>query len=635
MEDHDLLREYAERRSERAFAELVARYLDLVYSAAVRVVGERHLAQDVAQSVFIRLACRAGTLPKGTILAAWLHRHTHFAACNALRSERRQREHARVAMELTTLNSDDEAVWPQVAPLLEEAMSHLGRKDHEAVVLRFFENKSLREMGAALGLSDDAAQKRVSRALEKLRAHFGQRGIKVSSALLVSALGAHAVQAAPAGLAASIMTAALAGTSGAVAAGLTLTFIETLAMTKLKTAAVTAMAVAAVSIPLVLQHQANSRLRREISSLRQQNPPAVPTHAESPAVSRPQVPPARPPAKVFDWQTVESTDYKAYIANLRAIGCPEATIRDIIRADVKNLFDARVRAQMPANQRFEYWKPGPSIASLVNDDFVNRQKDLAIEKHLLLKELLGTDASTEPDLSAGLHVFDTVLDFTRPEKRSQVLEVELLNLGRMVAASDQASIAKAQAEKEQFLSTILTPEEKFEYDVRLSLTALSLQGRLGGFTPTEQEFREMVRLQKQFDDVHGWTSQAASSSDAAERRAAAQQELETQTRSLLGDERYREYVNEQNWSGSSLRKVARDFNIPKETAFKVFDLTDTAKDAAERMRRDALRSDAQKQAALDAIRAETETTAGAVIGPDALQAYVKRGSAIKNLNRLK
>ena len=111
--------------------------------------------------------------------------------------------------------------------------------------------------------------------------------------------------------------------------------------------------------------------------------------------------------------------------------------------------------------------------------------------------------------------------------------------------------------------------------------------------------------------------------------------METQTRSLLGDERYREYVNEQNWSGSSLRKVARDFNIPKETAFKVFDLTDTAKDAAERMRRDALRSDAQKQAALDAIRAETETTAGAVIGPDALQAYVKRGSAIKNLNRLK
>ena len=309
--------------------------------------------------------------------------------------------------------------------------------------------------------------------------------------------------------------------------------------------------------------------------------------------------------------------------------------RLIRTGDVKNLFDARVRAQMPANQRFEYWKPGPSIAGLVNDDFVSRQKDLAIEKHLLLKELLGTDASAEPDLTPGLHVFDMVLDFTTPEKRSQVLEVELLNLGRMVAASDQNSIAKAQAEKEQFLNTILTSEEKFEYDVRLSLTALSQQGRLGGFAPTEQEFREMVRLQKQFDDAHGWTSQAASGSDAAERRATAQKELESQTRNLLGDERYREYVNEQNWSGSSLRKVAQDYNIPKETAFKVFDLTDAAKEAAERVRADALRSDAQKQAALDAIRAETENAVGAVIGPDAMQAYVKGGSAIKNLNRLR
>ncbi len=633
MEDHDLLREYAERRSERAFTELVAQHLDLVYSAALRVVGEAHLAQDVAQSVFIHLARKARTLPKEIVLSAWLHRHTHYAACNALRAERRQREHATAAMELNTLQPDNDGLWRQVAPLLEEAMGQLGRKDHEAVVLRFFENKSLRDVGQALGLSDDAAQKRVSRALEKLRAHFARRGIKLSSALLVSIIGGHAVQAAPVGLASSVVAASVAATSGVAAAGLTLKLVEILAMTKLKTTAVTAIALAAVSIPIVLQYQANSRLRQENLALRQQRP--SPTGLASRSVPRPPAAPASSPAKRFDWRTVESSDYRAYVANLRAIGCPEETLRDIIRADVKKLFDERVRAQMPGTNRYEYWKPGSSITSLVNDEFVTRQKDLAMEKHLLLQELLGPGAAAEPDLSPGLHVFDTVLGFMPSEKRSQVLEVELLSVGRLVAADSQGSVAKALTEQEQLLNTILTPEEKFEYDVRLSPSAVSLQNRLGGFALSEQEFRDLVRLQKQYDDAYGPFSQGASGSDAAERRAAAQKELEDQTRDLLGETRYREYKNEQNWNGSSLRRVAEEYNIPKDSAFKVFDITDAAKEQASRVRADALLSDPQKQVALDAIRAEAEKTVGQVIGPNALQAYINGGTALKNLNKLR
>jgi hypothetical protein len=174
-------------------------------------------------------------------------------------------------------------------------------------------------------------------------------------------------------------------------------------MTKLKIATVTAIAVA-VFILIVLQQHKNHRLRREISLLREQNLPAATARIESQGLPMPQTITTKPPARVFDWQTLESADYRTYIANLRAIGCPEETLRDIIRADVKKLFDARLRAQMPGNQRFEYWKPGTSIASLVNDDFVNRQKDLAMQKHVLLKQLLGTDPSTEPDVTAGLHV---------------------------------------------------------------------------------------------------------------------------------------------------------------------------------------------------------------------------------------
>lgn len=631
MEDHDLLREYVQRQSEQAFAELVARYLDLVYSAAKRVVGEAHLAQDVAQTVFMLLARKAQALPRDVVLAAWLHRHTHYAACNALRSERRQREHADLAMEMNALNSQEESLWQRMAPRLDEAMNCLGQRDHEAVVLRFFEKRSLREVGAALGMSDDAAQKRISRALERLRAHFAQRGIGVTSALLVSTLCTQAVQTAPAGLASVIAAASFAGASSAGATVLTFKLIETVAMTKLKTAAVAAVALAAVSIPIVVQQQTNNHLREEVNVLRQQRLAVAAPRVENRSVTGVQALPTNAPAKVFDWQTVESSDYKTYIANLRAIGCPEETLRDIIRADVKKLFDARARAQMPKTERFEYWKPGSSIASLVNDDFVTRQRDLAVEKHLLLRQLLGTDVSNEPDLTAGLHVFDTVLDFMTAEKRSQVLEVQLLNLGRLAAASDQNSFANAQSEKEQLLNAILTPEEKFEYDVRLSPTALSLQARMGGFAPTEQEFREMVRLQKQFEDTYG----ATAGSEAQERRAAAQRELEAQTRNLLGEDRYREYTHEQNWAGSSLRQIAQDFNIPKETAFKVFDLTNAAKEAAERIRTDDQRPDTQKQAALDAIRAEAERAISGLIGPQALQAYVNRGSALRNLSQLR
>lgn len=631
MEDHDLLREYVQRQSEQAFAELVARYLNLVYSAAKRVVGEAHLAQDVAQTVFMLLARKAQALPRDVVLAAWLHRHTHYAACNALRSERRQHEHADLAMEMSALNSQEESLWQRMAPLLDEAMNSLGQRDHEAVLLRFFEKRSLREVGAALGMSDDAAQKRISRALERLRAHFAQRGIGVTSALLVSALGTQAVQTAPAGLASVIAAASFAGASSAGVTALSFKLIETVAMTKLKTAAVAAVALATVSIPIVMQQQTNNRLREEVNVLRQQRLAVAAPRVENRSVTGVQALPKNAPAKVFDWQTVESSDYKTYIANLRAIGCPEETLRDIIRADVKKLFDARARAQMPKNERFEYWKPGSSIARLVNDDFVTRQRDLAVEKHLLLRQLLGTDVSNEPDLTAGLHVFDTVLDFMTAEKRSQVLEVQLLNLGRLAAASDQNSFANAQSEKEQLLNAILTQEEKFEYDVRLSPTALSLQGRMGGFTPTEHEFREMVRLQKQFEDTYGVT---AGSGDQ-ERRAAAQRELEAQTRSLLGEDRYREYTHEQNWAGSSLRQIAQDFNIPKETAFKVFDLTDAAKEAAERIRKYDQRPDTQKQAALDAIRAETERAVSGLIGPQALQAYVNRGTALRNLSQLR
>ncbi len=220
MQDRDLLREYVLNRSEAAFAELVARHINMVFAAARRVVSDEHLAKDITQNTFIHLARNASSVRNGDALGGWLYRVTCNMATSAVRSEHRRREREHTAMSLAELHQPDAAAWSAISPMLEEAMRRLSADEQDAVVLRYFEGKSLREVGLALNLSDDAAQKRVSRALEKIRAHFARRGITTSVVVLVGLLGAHSVHAAPVGLATGVAGGALAGSAvGAGAAG--------------------------------------------------------------------------------------------------------------------------------------------------------------------------------------------------------------------------------------------------------------------------------------------------------------------------------------------------------------------------------------------------------------------------------
>lgn len=248
MEDEELLREYIERRSEAAFAELVSRHINLVYSTALRLVGEPQFAQDVVQTVFIGLARKPKAVREPRALAGWLYRATRFAAASALRTEHRRRQRENDAMQMNLTDSNPETSWQSFAPHVEEAMATLDATDQNAVVLRFFQGRSLREVGAALGFSDDTAQKRVSRALDKLRLHFNSRGIGTSTALLGTMLAANAVQAAPGGLASSVTAASLAEVAGWTTALKTIFMI-----TKTKIAILSAVAiVAAVSVPVIL-----------------------------------------------------------------------------------------------------------------------------------------------------------------------------------------------------------------------------------------------------------------------------------------------------------------------------------------------------------------------------------------------
>jgi RNA polymerase sigma factor (sigma-70 family) len=242
--DLELLKRYARDGVESAFAEVVRHHVNLVYSAALRQVRSPQLAEEVAQSVFTDLARNAKRLAPDTILTAWLYQVTRRTAIDVVRRESRRQLREQIASEMNLMNATAED-WTQVEPLLDEAMEALDTTDRTAVLLRYFENRSFREVGATLGTTDDAAQKRVSRAVERLREFFSKRGIAVGASGLVAIISANAVQAAPAGLALTISTASTIGATSAVAAT-TATVTKVIAMTTLqKTVIATSIVVAA------------------------------------------------------------------------------------------------------------------------------------------------------------------------------------------------------------------------------------------------------------------------------------------------------------------------------------------------------------------------------------------------------
>jgi RNA polymerase sigma factor (sigma-70 family) len=200
-DSQQLLAEYRQNGSDAAFRELVTRYVDLVYSTALRLVeGDTHRAEDVAQTVFVDLARKARTLPHEARLGGWLHRDACLVAGHTMRGERRRQSRERQAVEMNVLGNHSEADFSRVGPLLDAAINELEEADRTAILLRFFEQQDFRAVGQALGSNEDAARMRVNRALEKLESLLNQRGVTTSAGALAIALSANAVQAAPVGL---------------------------------------------------------------------------------------------------------------------------------------------------------------------------------------------------------------------------------------------------------------------------------------------------------------------------------------------------------------------------------------------------------------------------------------------------
>jgi uncharacterized protein (TIGR03435 family) len=268
-DDMRLVREYASRQSESAFAALVSRHTNLVYSAALRQTRDPQLAEEVTQVVFIILARKAASLGAKTILTGWLYRTAGYVSGSALKRELRRQHREQEAFMQSELDAQAGSTWKQLSPLLDEAMLRLGQTDRDALVLRFFEGRSLNEVGSALGASEEAAKKRVNRALEKMRNFFAKRGVDSTTAIIAETISAHSVQAAPVALAKAATAAAI--TKGAAASTSTLTLIKgalkIMAWTKAKTAIVSGVAVllaagtATVTVKAIAAHEAEASWR--------------------------------------------------------------------------------------------------------------------------------------------------------------------------------------------------------------------------------------------------------------------------------------------------------------------------------------------------------------------------------------
>ena len=340
-------------------------------------------------------------------------------------------------------------------------------------------------------------------------------------------------------------------------------------------------------------------------------------------------------AQKFDWNAVESDDYKKYIANLRAIGCPEETIRDIITADVNKLYDAKRKALAGPKKKYEFWKPGMMLGAPADPERTEKERALNKEKRVLLTELLGSAPEEKPDLLAGVaSQLDAMFDFLPTEKRSKVMELMQDMQTKMQkamenGAPDPEDMRKVMKDIETEIGRVLTPEELLDYNLRFSTTATMMRFQLSGFEPNEQEFLELYKKRKAYDDEFGGAFGAALNLKGEEKakQDAAKKALEESVKAQLGDERYADYKRSEDFAYQAMFRAASREGLGKDAAVKAFNMKKAAEDQATAIRTDKSLSSDQRIAALRGIRDETERSVKGVLGEKGFTSYERNNGA--------
>ncbi|MEN9573431.1 MAG: hypothetical protein RL514_1286 [Verrucomicrobiota bacterium] len=334
-------------------------------------------------------------------------------------------------------------------------------------------------------------------------------------------------------------------------------------------------------------------------------------------------------AQKFDWNAVESADYKTYIANLRSIGCPEETIRDIITADVNKLYDAKRKALAGPKKKYEFWKPGIMMGAPTDPERTEKERALNKEKHALLTDLLGSAPEEKPDLLAGVaSQLDAMFDFLPTEKRSKVMEVmqdmqTKLQKAMKGGVPDADDMRKVMKESEASLADVLSPDELLDYNLRFSTTATMMRMQLAGFEPTEQEFLDLYKKKKAYDDEFGgaFGQQLNLKGEEKEKQKAAEKALDEAIKTQLGQARYDDYKRGQDHNFQTLFRAAEREGLGKDAAVKSFDMKKAAEDQAKQLRADKNLTADQRTAALRAIRDETERSVKGVLGDKGYATY--------------
>lgn len=593
-DDAELLRRYAEERSEAAFAEIVRRHLDLVYAVALRKVGrDAHLAQDVAQQVFMDVARKAPALARHPVLTGWLFTSTHYAATQLVRAEQRRRAREETAEIMNALLRSEETApaidWEQLRPVLDDLVRELSERDRAAVLLRYFEGRPLAEVGARLRISEEGARARVDRAVEKLRIALARRGVTSTAAALGLVLAEQVSAAAPVGLVSSVTKVALQGAAvmgGGAAAGVSL--LQFMSMTKLSTAILV--------ITLALSATANGYwLSRSTFS------PAV--EAAVPA----RTPIASPPA-VEALATLAAGEPTVLRDRLRTAGVSERTARGIVEGILRRRYRETLSAQRAEQMRTAWWQDSSwwwqSAITQGPPRFVDDRKLLREMVLDPLDRLFGPDADDVAEQEAAF-------EFLPTEKRIAFAAMERNYATAMsrLAGSEQnspagSSVIRARDEKKAELLATLSPAERAEYDLHFSNTAVALHDRMNLLGATEAEYRAVMSV------IPGSNGTERVFLTPAQEEQAGQQLV-----AALGYERALDYV----WSGAreypTYVQVAREAGLPADTAARVLELAAETTDRASAIHQDVTRSIADKRAALAALQAQVRPDLDALLPP--------------------
>lgn len=610
---NQLLKDFVQSGDEDAFAEIVKRYVNLVYSVALRQCDQNpRQAEEVSHLVFCDLATKSKGLPSNVCLGAWLLRHCRYTAANQRRKEMRRVVREQEALAMAEQTQIEHESLEQLYPLLDEAIDKLGAADRSAIVYRYFEQQSLAEVGRMTGTSEAGAAMRIGRALEKLRKIFRRKGFALGPAGLATALSSQSFYtAAPAGLWATIASTALSKT--AVSGGFWIGVINFMTMSKTKAYLVSALILTTAGIAIRERGQVLS-LRREMVSLGAESEPGGKRIALGKQLNV---------TNEFSWRNIEDRDYRRYMENLRRLGCPWETIKDIIIADVNKIYAPRFAELQKLGE-------GPLGRALTPAVHARNEKLRALrnERYNILKELLGPEVYADLRDISGDSAADVQFSYLPAEKRQAASDVqakyfELESLvywrahGISLSPEDAVEVKKIQADREVEMEMVLGKDDFGKYKMQSSRLALRLTHDLETFDPNEGEYVAIFKYREASESLAG---QAGGRQDSG----AQQDQLDSTLKNALGSARYEEYLKSQTKDYQYLWRVGQKLALPNATINSIWNLKEKAESQRSQIFSDVTLDDAARAEKLTALYKQAVAETRSKLGEDAFGVYFKQ-----------